>query len=275
MKPICLYHSPCQDGFTAAWACWKAHPDWEFYPAKHGDPPPDVTSREVFMVDFSYKRPVILEMAKTATKIHIIDHHKTAEQDLVDLPENVNVVFFMEHSGAYLSWKYFHPDEKVPELLLRVEDRDLWRFKFPDTKGITAYLFSQDYDFTVWDWLMRLSEDGYDRLEIEGYGNSILKKQDKDIQELLVNKFKIVIGGHEVWACNLPYTFSSDAGNILAQGEPFGSTFYLDGGFAYFSLRSTEEGIDVSEIAKSYGGGGHKHAAGFKVRSPLIDWKVL
>lgn len=32
-----------------------------------------------------------------------------------------------------------------------------------------------------------------------------------------------------------------------------------------FSLRSTDTGPDVSEIAKAYGGGGHAHAAGFRV----------
>ena len=105
-------------------------------------------------------------------------------------------------------------------------------------------------------------------------GQSILQKQAKDTAELLQNKFKVIIGGVEVWTCNLPYTFSSDAGNILAQGEPFGSTFYLDGNSAQFSLRSTEEGADVSEIAKMYGGGGHKHAAGFKVSLPF-NGKVL
>jgi nanoRNase/pAp phosphatase (c-di-AMP/oligoRNAs hydrolase) len=41
---------------------------------------------------------------------------------------------------------------------------------------------------------------------------------------------------------------------------------------AIFSLRSTEEGLDVSEIAKLYGGGGHKHAAGFKVPHELVKF---
>jgi len=32
-----------------------------------------------------------------------------------------------------------------------------------------------------------------------------------------------------------------------------------------FSVRSPAEGSDVSEIAKTFGGGGHEHAAGFEV----------
>jgi nanoRNase/pAp phosphatase (c-di-AMP/oligoRNAs hydrolase) len=32
----------------------------------------------------------------------------------------------------------------------------------------------------------------------------------------------------------------------------------------YCSLRSRDDGPDVSEIAKRFGGGGHEHAAGFR-----------
>ena len=58
---------------------------------------------------------------------------------------------------------------------------------------------------------------------------------------------------------------TSDAGHLMAQGEPFAACYWdtLDG--RVFSLRSTDEGLDVSAIASEYGGGGHAQAAGFKV----------
>ena len=41
-------------------------------------------------------------------------------------------------------------------------------------------------------------------------------------------------------------------------------TWYLDKNRKNIvSLRSNEHGVDVSEVAKNCGGGGHKHAAGF------------
>ncbi len=209
-------------------------------------------------------------MASKARSVLILDHHKTAEGDLVNLPENVTVVFDMDKSGAHLAWNYFHP-EPVPSIIRIVEDRDLWRFKLPYTKAVSSYLFSQPYDFETWSFYAKMLEDKYDREEIEGYGNVLLQKQAKDVDELLQNKFTLSIGGHLVPVANLPYTFSSDAGNILAQGQPFAATFYLDGTSAVFSLRSAEDGIDVSEIAKTYGGGGHKHAAGFKVYHSITE----
>jgi hypothetical protein len=267
-KPLVIYHGNCQDGFTAAWAVWKSHPDWEFYPAKHGDPPPDVTGRRVYMVDFSYKRSVILGMALTAEHIVILDHHKTAESDLAgELAPNVSVHFNMEKSGARITWEYFHPSDKVPHLVEFVEDRDLWRFKLKATGVVSAYGFSLDYTFENWN---RFSEDvSFQFTKVADAGAAILAAKAKDTLELSANKFRIDIYGHNVWTVNVPYTFSSDMGNLLAKGEPFASTFYYDGeGFVY-SLRSDENGLDVSEIAKKLGGGGHKHAAGFKVRTPL------
>jgi oligoribonuclease NrnB/cAMP/cGMP phosphodiesterase (DHH superfamily) len=261
MKPLVIYHYPCQDGFTAAWACWLAHPDWEFVPAKYGDPPADVAGRDVYLLDFSYKRPVLEDLLSRAKSVTILDHHKTAEADLAGL--GLPGVFDMNKSGARLAWEFFHPGKKIPELVKIVEDRDLWRFMYEETKNISAALFAEEYSFITWSmWSLRLEDETKWACE---RGEAILRKQAKDIKELLQNKFRTNIAGHNVWAANLPYTLASDAANILAQGEPFGVTFFLDGTSAVFSLRSTNEGVDVSEIAKQFGGGGHKHAAGFKL----------
>jgi hypothetical protein len=75
----------------------------------------------------------------------------------------------------------------------------------------------------------------------------------------------MTIAGHTVPACNVPYMWASDAGHIMAQGHPFAACFWIDGKEIAFSLRSAPDGLDVSEIAKRFGGGGHKHAAAFKL----------
>jgi nanoRNase/pAp phosphatase (c-di-AMP/oligoRNAs hydrolase) len=65
--------------------------------------------------------------------------------------------------------------------------------------------------------------------------------------------------------------FGSDTAHELAQGALFGAYWFLRAdGVVQFGLRSTEDGIDVSEIAATYGGGGHKHAAGFQVPLKLL-----
>src|SRR5262249_14388588 len=97
-------------------------------------------------------------------------------------------------------------------------------------------------------------------------GKAIERKHFKDIEELVgVFKHRRVIGGHDVPVSNLPYTLTSDAGHLMAKGEPFAACYWDTPEGRVYSLRSTEGGIDVSTIAKAYGGGGHRDAAGFRV----------
>ena len=139
---LCIYHGNCADGFGAAWVVRKALGEIDFHPGKYQEPPPDVTGKDVVMVDFSYKRPVLLEMAEKANSILILDHHKTSAEDLVDLPANVIAKFDMNHSGAMLTWEHFFPGQEPPPLLLHIEDRDLWRFALQNTRQIQASVFS-------------------------------------------------------------------------------------------------------------------------------------
>jgi len=276
MQPLCIYHGNCADGFGAAWAIRQAHLQNrlgsgsgrgyfdgmpEFFGAGYQNPPPDVTDRDVIMVDFSYKRPVLLDMAARASSILILDHHTTAEQDLVNLPGNCQAVFDMQRSGARIAWDYFMDGQAPPPLILHIEDRDLWRFALPLTREIQANVFSHPYDFAVWDDLMAA-----DPRVLAADGRAIERKHFKDIHELVHGmKRRINIAGHEVWAANLPYVFTSDAGHIMAEGEPFAACYWDTPEGRTYSLRSRDDGMDVSEIAKRYGGDGHRNASGFRL----------
>lgn len=260
---ICIYHGNCADGFGAAWVVRRKFGNIDFYPGVYGQQPPleAIAGRNVIMVDFSYKRSVIFEMAKVASHIVILDHHKTAEGDLVDLPDNVLAVFDMKRSGAMMAWDHFFPEEEPPQLIRHIQDRDLWLFQLDGTREIQANLFSHPYDFDAWDKLMAA-----DVQLLRADGAAIERKHHKDVAELVaVTKRRMVIGGHDVPAANLPYTLSSDAGHKMALGEPFAACYWDTKEGRTFSLRSTDNGVDVSIIASQYGGGGHRNAAGFRV----------
>jgi uncharacterized protein len=53
MQPLCIYHGCCADGFTAAWVVWKFYGEVEFHAATHGESPPAVDGRELYVVDFA------------------------------------------------------------------------------------------------------------------------------------------------------------------------------------------------------------------------------
>jgi len=264
---VCIYHGNCADGFGAAYAVWKRFGgDVEYIAGTYGVAPPDVTGKAVLLVDFSFKRAVIEEMLKTAAAIFIIDHHKTAIEDLSplllgDTAYVLDAIFDADKSGAMLAWEHYHGGEP-PALIQYIQDRDLWRFKLVGTREIQANLFSYPYDFEIWDKLAHLPTE-----QLIADGSAIERKHFKDIDELLgVVQRRMAIGGHNVPVANLPYTFSSDAGHKMAKGEPFAACYYDTPAGRCFSLRSADDGLDVSDIAKMYpGGGGHPRAAGFTI----------
>lgn len=307
MKPLCIYHGNCADGFGAAWVVRKFFGgNVEFHAGTYQDKPPNTAGRHVLLVDFSYKRPVMLELAKNSDGVLVLDHHKSAAEDLsgndsdfTDLRQYTGEVtwrrfldncgqdrcegipvgriytyFDMERSGAGLAWDFFFPNEPRPPLLNRIEDRDLWRFQYGDTRPIQAAVFSYPYDFETWDMLFKA-----DLNVLRTEGEAIERKHHKDVAEL-VRAFQrfMRIGGHVVPVANLPYTLTSDAGHLMCEpyaastihGDefvtpPFAACYWDTPQGRVFSLRSREGGMDVSEVAKQYGGGGHKNASGFRV----------
>lgn len=290
MKKLCIYHGNCADGFAAAWVVRHAlGDDVEFHAGVYQDEPPNVRGRHVIVVDFSYKKPQLEVMRGYARSLLILDHHKSAAEDLCDLPSagesyarfkeratHTAALFDMERSGAGIAWDFFMPGRLRPQLINHIEDRDLWRFRLDGTREIQAALFSYPYDFEAWDALMALVN--LDRLRVEGA--AIERKHHKDIAELVgVVTRMMKICGFTVPVANLPYTLTSDAGHLLCgdvpappgTGSPSVSRYPFAGCYwdtpagRVFSLRSREDGFDVSAIAKQYGGGGHAHAAGFRV----------
>ncbi len=272
--PLVIYHGNCADGFSAAWCFWRKYGNSADYVAGvYQQDPPDVVGRDVYLVDFSYKRAVVERMLAEANSVCLIDHHKTAIEDLQPLfaqdswtGELKQLAHFtdLNRSGATLAWDYLFPDEDRPLLLGHVEDRDLWRFKLPGTREIQAFVFSHKYSFELWDKLM--SADQTELLKMTAAGAAIERKHHKDTAELVtVCKRRMVIGTYDVPVASLPYTLASDAGHLMAQEEPFAACYWDTAEGRVFSLRATDEGIDVSEVAKQYGGGGHAKAAGFKV----------
>lgn len=270
---LCIYHANCADGFGAAWVVrrWFGT-DVEFYAARHGEPAPEVSGQHVVIVDFAYSFDVLSAMASTALSVLVIDHHKTAQADLADVKpvpdrqqpgplEGLHAVFDMNRSGAGLTWDYYFKDKPRPDLINHIEDRDLWLFKLEGTREITANLFSHPQDFEVWDELMATPVSA-----LRDEGAAIERSRRKELADLLrTTQRRLVIGGFDVPAANLPFTHASDAGNLMCADEPFAAIYWDTPKGRSFSLRSTDAGEDVSAIARHFGGGGHRNAAGFSV----------
>jgi oligoribonuclease NrnB/cAMP/cGMP phosphodiesterase (DHH superfamily) len=268
MKPhapdVVLYHAECMDGFGAAWALWKRFPQARFVPVKHGFPQPEgLDKQHVVMVDFSYHRDEILALADRTASLQILDHHITAQSALADLPF---AYFDMDRCGAVLAWEWTH-SQPAPWLLQYIQDKDLWHWRLPHSREISAALASYPFDFATWEQLQ------FETLKVEGTG--ILRHENSLVDKLVQEPIMISMAGHTVPAVHSP-VLASQIGERLAAHHTFGVIWHQKDGRRYFSLRSKVGGISVSEIAAHFGGGGHTHAAGFSLAighdsSPLLN----
>jgi len=266
-QQIVVYHSHCHDGHTAAWVAWCKYGDAaEYVPAQYGDAPPDVTGKDVLIVDFSYKRPALEEMVSKARSLRVLDHHHTAQADLVGLPY---AEFDMGRSGAGMTWDALQGTRGpitskwwTHWLVDYVEDRDLWRFKLPNSKEINAFISAQKMTFERWDEISQLPLD-----QVAQQGAAVLSFLDRYVEEMSAQARRIAFCGHDVPIVNAPYLNVSELCGALAEGQPFAVVWFQQGdGQIKYSLRSRGDGaIDVSEIAKQFGGGGHKNSAAFTV----------
>jgi oligoribonuclease NrnB/cAMP/cGMP phosphodiesterase (DHH superfamily) len=277
---LCLYHADCTDGFGAAWAIWKRWPQCAFMPAAYGapldlDPIDGLAGLNILFVDFSAPADTLRALVDEgkARSVVVLDHHKSAQAALAGLPvinlgeesdiQGVVVLFDMEKSGARLAWEFAHPNSDIPQLIQRIEDRDLWRFRYPDTKEVIAAVNSYPQDFQIWDTINR----SFDALVDEG--EPILRAQAATVEMLLKQAYDGDIAGHTIPMVNAPKLFSSDIGHRLleiAPQAPFAATWFRRAdGLIEFSLRSQDHRQDVSEVATLFGGGGHRNAAGFQL----------
>lgn len=260
-----IYHRNCPDGFGSAYVAWLTLRRWAgntvYVPAQYGETPPELPpSCKVWILDFSYPRPVMesLHRRHGAANVRLLDHHRTADNELAGLP---NTRINLRHSGAMLTWQEFN-DGPPPLLVRYLEDRDLWKFDLPHSRDVAGLVSSYPYEFTAWQELQRRLEQDFDTSVT--VGSAILDFQQRQLERLLQTAHLIDVAGHEVPAVNSPLLVS-EVGDALLDAYPdhrFAAIYHQEPDHRKWSLRSRGD-FDVSEVAQQMGGGGHASAASF------------
>ncbi len=265
-ETLVIYHADCLDGLGAAWAAFcKLGDQVRYIPARHGDELPDFEPGAVlYILDFSYSPQLLVDASAKAGRIILIDHHVTAMEQcdnffkIQPTPVNLSINFELSRSGCVLTWQYFFYDQTPPQILLHIEDRDLWRFRLDGTREITSALYEKmPINFTEIGAL--------DLSELLAVGRIQVKQFAGMVQRLAKSAHSVSVAGRVGLAVNAPSMFSSDLGHVLAEKSgTFGMTYQYDGRKRQwtFSLRSIGD-YDVGHLAVGFGGGGHRNAAGF------------
>lgn len=281
---IVLYHGSCPDGFGSAFIVWyyyKKNFDSEraksisyipcYYLKKDQQLTNDylqkLSGKNILMCDFSYSYSELVRIIGVCKSFIILDHHKTAEENLKNIPPHLKI-FDMKRSGVGITWNFMFDDQPLPNFLAHIQDRDIWAYQIPKTQEFITYFDQQHFDFELWEkyldenFVNHAIEKGTNWMEYQQILiANIIKKASYIIQEI-DNKYYIVI------YCNSS-EFKSDIGNKVFDKIPIGDfsciwdyNLYRD--CSNYSLRSTDDRVDVTIIAKKFDCGGHRNSSGVK-----------
>lgn len=284
MKNVVIYHKNCLDGIFSAGVVFKflkteGEESISFVPMSHSDGfDMGLLDNEtvLWIVDFSFSYDDMKIMNDIVHKMYWYDHH-ISSQGLLLMWEDLNKTTMsvdLSHCGAHIAWSNLFPVLEVPKCILFVEDRDLWKFKYPETKKFTESLASypnlQPDSDIVQDLFVNSNVDKY---IIEG--EVLLRAKEKRIERAINNGYYGTIKKHNAFFVNAIEDISEIGERIYKSNiDPIVAVVYhIEENTIKFSLRSNT--IDVEQIARDFKGGGHISAAGFVVNTRLEDMKKI
>jgi oligoribonuclease NrnB/cAMP/cGMP phosphodiesterase (DHH superfamily) len=230
----------------------------------------------VFIVDFSPDAEMFLKILRKTKNITWIDHHISAIQSLEDF-SFLHGLRSVDYAGCVLTWAYLHCGFKgchhnvsiheddidtCPLYVSLIGDRDTWTFAY----GYDSKAFHEAFRYLG----EPTPDDGltWSKLELQTdewikKGTSMLKYRDTLYQSMTdAWAYEAEFEGHTILACNSAILSSDIFGNRFPK-YPFVAVYCHNGDKVKVSLYSAN--MDVVDIAKKYGGGGHPRACGFVV----------
>jgi len=257
--------------------CWDDDCTVKFYETNYNHPANISYMRpgdKVIIVDFSYPPE---EMAKIEQAINYIqpppkdprpageiiwiDHHATAENYGYIYP-GVRDFDNKGPAACELAWIYFFGEKPMPLAVALLGDYDSWRLTNPRSivfnEGAKVIL-STPLSST---WKSVFEDDFHSLSMIDTAGEIALAYRKKYIDNIRASYgYETMLAGHHAYALNIYGFGSTGFGELFNHQYPMVIAYIHDGRKYTVSLYSRD--IDVSEIAKGFGGGGHKGAAGF------------
>lgn len=237
----------------------------------------------IIIVDFSFKPEVMNKLLKITQAVVWIDHHKTAMEYVYDYKYPIPGSRSREHAACLLTWKYFMGPGSIPDAIRYISDRDNWNWKFGK---LTAYfneglkLYDHEPEDEIWSTL--LQDDHCIEAEellckIMDEGRTCIKFRDQ-----ICKQYHKSFGFSCRFIANNKYYTAYTHGLGMFGSESFGdmiNEYDICVSFSYkgkedewiISIYSNKDNIDCSKIAESYGGGGHKGAAGFLYKGDVRD----
>lgn len=275
-KITCLYHSSDLDGKCSAAIVYLAEQkNVELVGVVHDAPIPwdKISGYPVVMVDFSYYYMDMYEIQSKARAFTWIDHHKTAIDECRF--HNFQAIGIQEvgRAACELAWEFYYSGRPVPvavTLLGRYDVRDEHNQIYGWEEMILPFqmgMRNQHHEPTDQIWRELLFSDDALKIvpQLISEGRGILQYQRQENAKYVVAfSFETYLQEFRAIACNKGLTNSMLFDSVYDPAKhDLMITFCHTRKCWNVSLYSTKPEIDCGLIAKRFGGGGHKGAAGF------------
>ena len=260
---ICIYHNDLDGRCSAAIVRKYCGGSVVFHEADYKDAAPlgKIAGENVVIVDFSYKPADMLNIVELANSVIWIDHHATAKDYPYQYLSGLRNFNDKEKAGCELTWEYYLPDEPMPRAVSLIGDYDKWKLQYAPTcfqfyEGMK--LLDNEPDALCWPSLL-FNNDLVP--EIVASGINAIRYRDNYCAGLCKSfGYGTEIDGNKAYVCNM-FMFGSGGFGEKFHEYPLCIAYIHDG--KQFSVSLYSETVDVGQIAKKHGGGGHKGAAGF------------
>ena len=222
----------------------------------------------VYFADFCLDPKFMVELSKLVKKLVVIDHHPVAKELSTLQSSNLEVVYNEYASGCELCWTYCYLDP-IPRIIERLGSYDTFRFKEDHSKLYrNAVVATQEYVSANLDELGCLRDLlGLNETDVITVGSGMIKAKKSLVKIAIESGKSASIDGHDFLVYPGGVGFNAAAYDFDLYPMYHGYIFYELGvdGNVKCSIRSLIPDLDISEIAKKYGGGGHKMASGFRI----------
>jgi uncharacterized protein len=259
---ICIYHSRDLDGWMSAAIVKLRYPNVELIGWDYGQPIPDLRFKEVIMVDISFPKEV---MKENANRITWIDHHASAIKDSIEgFYKLATGLRDPKFAACELTWAFFFPMEPLPEIVRLLGRYDCFGHKGTDEEQkVLEFQYGARTVISNPEEAYKYLVDGHTDWILQA-GKSIYQYLCAEAKQIYARRFAFRIWDVKIALVNQerfnPINFGID---YHKDGYDVFGCFHYAKGMWNFSLYNDNGKVDVSEIAKARGGGGHKGAAGF------------
>jgi hypothetical protein len=283
MKTLVIYHSADLDGLCSREIAKRALGDTATYLGwDYGQPVPNLVPYDiVYLIDISLPRAA---MALYARQIIWIDHHKSAIEDMKDI--QIGGYRIDGVAACRLAWQWFFGDKKAtktdyverkvvePYAVQLLGEHDIWNHTNPDTLPFQYGMQSDEspdwkklFETTnPAGWTVSDMATGKKILDEKLVQGRVIAKYLKVTQAQLANEagYDADFEGLKFRVLNTPQKGSMQFDASIKEHHDGCLRYYWNGetwGCSLYGVAHKKD-VDLSVIAKKYGGGGHKSACG-------------